>query len=106
MTATKHATIAAEVQRWRRSVVRGWVVTMFAALAAWAAAAVWPLTPAVEAAAGLTLVSLGACAYWNMRRGRCPRCRAKIRFEPRIELPKRCAGCGMPFSSGSDGTEE
>ncbi len=103
MTATEHAAFAAQVQRWRRSVVRGWVVTMFAALAAWAAATAWPLTPAVEGATGLMLVLLGIYAYWNMRRGRCPRCRATIRFEPRIELPKRCAGCGLPFSSGSDG---
>lgn len=99
MQATsEQALVVAKVQHWRRSVVRGWIATMIAAVATWGAAAAWPSTPAVASAGGLTLLTLLGYACWNMRRGRCPQCHAAIRFEPRIELPRNCRNCGVPFN--------
>jgi len=106
MDASEQSLRVAEIQRWRRSVVRGWVVTMIAALVAWGATAAWLFPPAVEVAAGLMLLVLGGCAYWNTRRGRCPRCNTSIRFEPRIELPRNCRSCGIPFSPDSGGSDD
>lgn len=94
--------LAERVQHWRRSVVRAWIIAMIAALAAWSATAAWPMTSAAQTWIGAGLVLLLAYACWNMRRGRCPNCSGRIRFEPRIELPKRCANCGVPFALPSD----
>lgn len=106
MNASEHTSRVLEIQRWRRSVVRGWVVTMIAALAACVAAAVWPPAPAIEKSAGLALLLLSGFAYWNMRRGRCPGCGATIRFEPRIELPRNCRNCGIPFDPGAGESDD
>src|SRR5262245_51273710 len=86
------------LQRWRKSVVRSWVTTMLAALIVWTAVTAFQPPMAVELTAALVLVVLVGLAVRNMRRGRCPRCGHPIRFQPRIELPRRCAHCSAPFS--------
>lgn len=95
--------VVAEVQQWRRRVVRGWIATMITALAIGAGAAIWPMTLSLEVAAAVALCALAAYAAWQTRQGRCPRCSAPIRFEPRIELPAACGHCGIAFSAGKSG---
>jgi hypothetical protein len=105
MATDSSCAVAAAVQRWRRSVVRGWVITMAAALLLWLAASALALPAAVEAAAGTILLGLGGYACWNMRRGRCPNCGVHIRFEPRIELPQACRACGVDFGEPAEARE-
>jgi hypothetical protein len=98
----------AVVQRWRRSVVRLWTVTMVAALSVWALLAATAVPWTVEALSAVLLAFLTGLAVWNMRRGVCPRCGAGIRFRPRIELPRACPTCAAPFRtphqrSGNEG---
>jgi hypothetical protein len=87
----------ATVQRWRRSVVRHWIATMVAAIAVWGLLAATAVPWVVEAGAGTVLLILTGLSLWKMRRGRCPRCGARIRFEPRIELPRACPHCAISF---------
>lgn len=72
---------------------------MFAALVVWGVSAAWTLSPVVEHSAGAALIVLVCYAFWNTKRGRCPRCVTPIRFEPRMGLPKTCGGCGLDFSA-------
>jgi ABC-type transport system involved in cytochrome bd biosynthesis fused ATPase/permease subunit len=92
---------SASLQRWRRSVMRLWIATMIAAILVWALVAAARLPAYVETAIAAVLVALAVLSAWNMRRGRCPRCGARIRFAPRIELPPACPQCAAPFISES-----
>ncbi|MCC6532918.1 MAG: hypothetical protein IT531_10240 [Burkholderiales bacterium] len=87
----------AGIQRWRRSVVRLWIVTMLAALGVLALLAGVALPAAVEALLGTALAAITGLALCNMRRGACPSCGERIRFQPRIELPPACTNCGASF---------
>lgn len=78
------------------------MLTMIAALATWAAAALWTLDAATEAVAAGSLLLLAGYAFWKSRQGRCPACGFYIRFEPRTELPRTCQGCGVSFSPPRD----
>jgi len=92
----------AAVQAWRRSVVRLWIVTMIAALAFWALLSALPVPPIAEMASTAVLLLLVGFSIWNVRRGKCPRCKARIRFRPRIELPRACPNCDAPFVAARD----
>ena len=92
----------AAVQRWRRSVVRLWISTMLAAIAIWVLLSAATVPRIVEAGSAVLLLLLTGLATWNMRRGKCPRCRARIRFRPRIELPRACPHCATPFFAVQD----
>jgi hypothetical protein len=85
------------LQRWRKRVVRLWVATMAAAIAIWAVAAAFSTSIELELALAAALIGLVALAAREMHRGACPRCGRHIRFEPRIELPRSCPGCGAAF---------
>jgi len=82
---------------WRRQVVRWWIATMIVALLAWCVAAALPLSRRWEAVLGGVLLLIIGIALYQTHRGRCPRCDARIRFEPRIELPRHCPRCGADF---------
>jgi hypothetical protein len=86
-----------QIHAWRTLVVRLWLVTMGAALAAWAATAAFVLPLNAHMVLGAALVGLVFSAIATMRRGKCPRCDVRIRFAPRIELPPCCARCGASF---------
>lgn len=86
------------VHRWRRRVVRLWLATMAIALGTWVVAAAFSPPTALEIALAVVLASLALLACREMRRGACPRCGERIRFEPRIELPGACPHCHTPFS--------
>jgi hypothetical protein len=87
----------AVVQRWRRSVVRLWIATMLVAIAVWALLAATRVPWLVELGLAAALALLTGSALWKMRRGACPRCGGRIRFQPRIELPRACPHCAAPF---------
>ena len=85
------------VQRWRRGVVLLWIITMVAAVSSWALLSAIAVPGGGELASAALLLLLAGLSTWNMRRGKCPRCGAKIRFRPRIELPRFCQNCAAPF---------
>jgi len=87
----------ANLQRWRKRVVRLWVATMAAAIGIWVVAAAFSTSIELELALAVVLTGLVALAVREMHRGVCPRCGRRIRFEPRIELPRSCPGCGVSF---------
>jgi hypothetical protein len=83
--------------RWRKRVVVQWVGVMLTALGVWAIAGTHALAVAFEFAAALLLAFITLLAVRTMRRGACPRCGGRIRFEPRIELPPACSHCQVAF---------
>ena len=87
----------AAIHRWRRTVVRWWVATMVASVAVWAILGLFGAPTWLEVLSAAALLLLASLALWGMRRGACPRCGTRIRFQPRIELPQSCEHCGLAF---------
>ena len=87
----------AAVQQWRRRVVRLWLTTMVTAIGVWGLFAAVAMPWILELGTAALLALLVGVSLWHMRRGACPRCGARIRFAPRIELPRTCPHCSAPF---------
>lgn len=86
------------LQRWRKRVVRCWIATMATAVGVWIIASAFAAPLAIEIGLAALLASLTLLAVRAARRGACPRCGGRIRFEPRIELPQACPHCRIAFA--------
>jgi len=85
------------LQGWRRRVMRYWIATMAAALAVWLAGSAFSIPDGLAAISASGLAVLALLAARATYRGACPRCAGRIRFEPRVELPRACPHCGVVF---------
>jgi len=97
-----HASSAESLERWRSRVTRWSIAVMATAIVVFFVTGALRLPAAAEFALFAALAAV--CVRWGvlLRAGRCPRCGARVRLEPRLVLPARCAACGVDFAAPAE----
>lgn len=93
---------ADSLERWRSRVTRWSIAVMATAIVVFFVTGALRLPAAAEFALFAALVAVGIRWVLLLRAGRCPRCGARVRLEPRLVLPARCAACGGDFAAPPD----